>query len=220
MANQVRRDRTQRLFTHTLSNTMLLMILAYLISNVIVIQSCKNRHLLNQEGPICSIAEVFEPLRHVIPVIYRPVEVIESHGDQGRANLVVAAYGFSWGSFLIFGALMIAVAVVRIRLLSDQDRRIYLDWCARENRSFEGDKKHAERGELGIRIILCLTVVAFVWAFWGFFDFDTPSYIGNMVQERDRDLYQPAVFLSGIQLFLMVLISRQIMRHLLKTAAL
>ncbi|NIA72064.1 hypothetical protein HBA54_26030 [Pelagibius litoralis] len=213
-------EKKPQIFTHTLSNVMLMIVLVFFISNVFVIQSCKSRYLLDDRGSVCSVVEVFAPLRQVIPVIYRPAEVLEARGDQDRADLVVAAYSFSWGGFLIFSALMIVVAVVRVRLLSDQDRRKYVSWSIQHDREHQTDSKHAESAALGLRFFAFTTVLVFIWTFWGFFSFDEPSFLKNMVHERNRDLYQPAVFLSFILLFLILLIGRQIKRYLSKTPTL
>ncbi len=212
-------EKEPQTFVHNLSYVMLLIVLVFLISNVFVIQSCKSRYLQDHEGSVCSVVEVFAPLRQVIPVIYRPVEVLEVRGDQDRANLVAAAYSFSWGSFLVFAALMIVVAVVRVRLLSDQDRRKYLIWSTQQDRELQSVRKHAERAALGLRMFAFVTVLVFIWAFWGDFSFDEHSFRQNMVHERNRDLYQPAVFLSFILLFLTLFIGIGIKKYLSKAPA-
>lgn len=203
-----------RLFTHSLFYAMLLLIGAFVVINVLIIQSCTNRYLFSHQASMCGVTEAFTPFRHVLPVIYRPVELLESRGEQDRANLVVAAYSFSWGSFLVVSALMCIVAVVRVRTLSDQDRHVFVNWIAQHNRELNNGKDLAESAALGANIFLFLALGGLILAFWGFFSFAEPGYFSNMVHERNRDLYMPAIELAFTLLFFSVLINLQIKRYL------
>lgn len=177
--------------------------------------SCPSRDILNLDCSICKIAEVFAPLRQVLPVIYRPAEFLEARGDYERAQLVVAAYSFSWGSFLIFFALICVVVFARVKFLSEHDRRIYVRWCIQHDRELQMNPKVAEQADSGYYLIITFTVFVFIMAFWGYFSFGTHSYTSNMVHERNRDLYWLTIILSFLFLFVYGLIILQIKRYLL-----
>lgn len=210
-ASQDRQE--SRVFTHNLSHVMLFIIFAFIALNIFAVESCRSQYLHNGSSSVCNVFDLFAPLRHAIPAIYVAADFLEARGDQERADLVVAAYSFSWGSFLVFGALMIAVAVIRVRLLGDQDREKYLSWLAQQNQELELDRKHADRIALGTNFFLFAIAICLIFSFLGSFNFDNYSVIGNMVHERDRDLYQPTVFLSMILVFLIFFINGRIKMH-------
>lgn len=160
--------KNRQIFTHRLSHVMLLIVVAYIISNIIVIRNCEIQYLSEKTNNLCNVAEIFSPLSNFIPVIYKPVKFLEDRGDKNRANLVIAAYSFSWSSFLIFAVMMATVAFVRVKMLSDKDRDIYINWSIKKNKEIQQDKNLAANINLGTRTILCISAVLFIYAFLGF----------------------------------------------------
>jgi hypothetical protein len=195
------RSKNDKPFTYNLSYFFTTLAVCYLVANIWVVESCKAKYLEKKVSATCSVAEIFTPLRPLVPAIFRPVDVLQARGNPERAELVIAVYGFAWGSFLILATLMIAIGVLRLRLLSDGEIKATLAWCARLAKENRHNKQKANQAILGSRIITTASAFIFIASYWGVYSFDGWDYFANMVQERNRDLYYITI---GLFFFLML----------------
>lgn len=208
MTDAARSTQEPRLFVHGLLNIWIGLIFIYFILNVLVIESCRDAYWrnANPETSLCEASTLFTPLRHVIPAIFLSTHVLLQRGEDTRAELVIAAYSFTWGSFLSICTLMIVILVLRLKFLSAAEYYTYAAHVGAIERKTVKYEKFSNQVKLGSNIFKCMAFFSFIAAFFGPFDFKNLDNVESIAYQQELYLIYPAIFLAVLMFVLSLMI--------------
>ena len=200
----------QNIFTYGIGYINLAIIVIYVITNIIFIKSCYSKYLENNVSSFCSEVSIFSFLRHIVPIVFRPAEVLIDRGDMIRADFAIAIYSFAWGSFIVFSAIMVAIAVLRVKLLSSEKIDSFIEWESSIQSDLAYNKFLRDQVYFGGRIMNLISLIAFFAAFWGYFSFDELDYNLDTVDEVEINPYFPIPFLALVMFYLSIIIVNKV----------
>jgi hypothetical protein len=183
-------------FIHLISKLLLVMVAIYLAINVCVVSTCVNSGIGS-----CALLRSFPPF-DFIPAINRLVNFLILCGYPDLATLVSEIYSFAWFTGLIALITMVALAFFLGLRTSEEERArtrqlitVEATNAAAAASVAPGAGPEKKIGALGLAFISVVTLVIFLYVFWGF---DTWSADSDRVQELIPDLLQMSIAWSGL----------------------